>query len=308
MSFVYQYKLYKNFRELNTDEFVFNDKRWYLVIKRFRKKEDIYYISIYLRCVNPPSLATYSISLQKYYGNVKDIIKKEKVNNHLFLDNGYGFNEFIEEDKIFNRNNDFIIVSINVENLYDFSYEDISKCNYFNDSILNDIKITVENKDIYESKYILSINSPYFMSMFKSNMIESSYNKNDSINIKDFKYEQIINVFYYIHTKKIIYYDENYIDKILEMYEVAHYFQIEDLISKIEILLINKIDIMNFSTIIIFSDKYNIVNLKNATIYYILINKKEIINNENFKKIIDNGKTELIYDLFKKLTLDEEHL
>lgn len=280
----------------------------YPLKKNINKENYVGYISIYLHCINPPSLATYNISLQKDYGNVKDIIKTEKINNKLFLnDYGWGFNEFIEKSKILNKNNNFIIISIKMEHQYEFSYENINECIYFNNSELNDIKINVENKEIYESKYLLSINSPYFLSMFKSDMVESNCDKNEPIEIDNFKYEQIINVLYYLHEKKLVYYDnEKCIDKIMEMYEVADYFQIEQLTLKIETFLINKINIKNFDKMIIFSNKYNINSLKDSTINYISINKKEIINTENFKKIIDSGENDLIYDLTKRLILDNK--
>lgn len=311
MSFVYQYKLYNNFNSLNTDEFGFNEKKWYLSIKKtINNENNIEYISIYLHCINPPSLVAYSIFLQKDYGDVKDkdIIKMEKVNNNLYLDDcGWGISKFIEKSNVLNRNNDFIIIGIKMEHQYDFSYENISKCSYFDDSILNDIKIIVENKEIYESKYILSIKSPYFLSMFKNDMIESHCDKNKPIEINNFKYEQVINVFYYLHTKKFIYYDnEIYIDKIMEMYEVADYFQIEELTLKIETFLINKINIKNFDKMILFSNKYNIENLKKSTINYISTNKKEIVDTKNFKNIIDSDENELIHNLFKKLILEDK--
>jgi len=174
--------------------------------------------------------------------------------------------------------------------------------------LLNVIKINVENKDIYESKYVLSTNSPYFMAMFQSNIIESNCSKNESIKIKELKYEQVINVFYYMHTKKIIYYnDENFIDKILGLYEVAHYFQMEDLTLKIETLLINKINIINFDKIIMFSNKYYMENFKKSTINFIYANKKDVINTSNFKEIINSSESELIYDLIKKLILENEN-
>lgn len=206
------------------------------------------------------------------------------------------------------ENNNFILCSVNMEKYIDFEFIKYSDRIYFNNELnyLTYIIIKVENKNIYTSKYLLCINSQYFMSMFKSNIIESD-NEKILIEIDNFGYESIIDVLYYIYTKKIYHNNENneiLIEKILDMYKVSDYLQIKELSLKINSYLINNIDLYNFNKIYIFSNKYNLFELKENVIDYICVNCIDIIDTEKFHEIISISEKEEIYDLMKKIVLN----
>lgn len=325
MNIIFQYKYFlkesKYCRNYNPDKFIFNNKKWRLYLQidiednSSNISDEVYtkYISLTLHCIDPPAICMFEIYLQKFYGEGQNnIIKSIKYDNVLFSKKTQKIEikKIIEKEELLKKveDNEFIIFGINMDKYINFSHEDLLNCKYFNNILdeLKDIKIKVENKEINTSKYILCMNSPYFKTMLKSNMMENNI-KNPVIEYKDFEYYPLINVLYYIYTKKIIYCDneEMLIENFFKMYKIADYFQIKELTFKIESFLINKISINNFSKIYIFSDKNETAKLKNCVIDYICINSKDIINTENFNEIINISEKETICDLMKKIILSK---
>lgn len=110
MYIAHQYKLYLNDYDRkkqlgkkikDMDEFIFNNKKWYLSLIQNTYDSKCEYMQINFHCKTPPANSTFNIYLQKKYGeNIeKDIIKSVKYDNIFFSkkENTIKINNFIKK-------------------------------------------------------------------------------------------------------------------------------------------------------------------------------------------------------------------
>lgn len=307
--YTYQYKI-QNFDQkdvIKSEIFTVNDNKWILQIYLYGNDENNNeYVSVFLECINPPSVNNYFLYIQDSSG------KSNKLNNNIYSENkdelfeeetkSWGYKKFIQRNKIIN--NDYVIFCVDIEIIDSFvlnkKFDD-----FFNNSKLSDIKFIIEGKELYASKIILCSVSDYFKYMFESEMKESNCDKNNPIYLKELMFRHVYSIFHYIYTGKLLI-DNNSIDEYMEIYKIADMFNITNLVLKIKKYLIKKIDTCNINKLLSFSEGNDIIELREDIIKFICKDSKKIIKSEAFKEIINNSDINIynfIVDIFDNLNL-----
>lgn len=249
-------------------------------------------VSIYLKNISGFAVeATVSFSLL----NLKNERVKEKKMSKGFFNashGSWGFGNFVKPSFLKNSVNNLVKdgeitigCHIIVNGVLLHEQKSFSRLNEFDDfeKILLDAKfsdvtvISADHKKMYLHKAILVGRSPIFAAMFEHDMTEKYKSE---VNIKDVKYEILLEVFRFIYSGKV-----NKIGTILfEILSAANKYAIESLKIMCEETMIRKLDKNNAIEYLIEADKYNCSNLKKI-VNFIVSFVKDFVNTPELKSL-----------------------
>jgi len=145
------------------------------------------------------------------------------------------------------------------------------------DPVLYDVTVKCGNATFECNKFMLTARSPVFKAMFQSNMIE---NQTNTVNIKDLKPTVVEGMIQYIHTGVT-----SHIYKApRNMLAAADRYQLEQLKTSCQIILVDSLDVENCIPLLILSDMYNACYLRKTGLKYASENMKSISNSCDWKK------------------------
>jgi len=147
----------------------------------------------------------------------------------------------------------------------------------FKESLGFDVKINCGDVSFECSKFMLMTRSTVFKSMFQSNMVESQSN---IIDIADMKPEVVSEMLQYIHTGNVL-----NIEKMpRDLLAAADRYQLAQLKTSCQEILIETLDIENCIPILILSDMHNALKLRRGALKFATENMKAISNLCDWKK------------------------
>jgi len=127
------------------------------------------------------------------------------------------------------------------------------------------------------NKFMLTARSPVFKSMFQSDMVESQTN---TVEIVDLKPEIVAEMLQYIHTGTA----SNIRKYSQELLAAADRYQLEQLKSSCQEILIASLAVENCISILLLSDKHNALELRKAALNYAAENMSSISSSCDWKK------------------------
>ena len=134
---------------------------------------------------------------------------------------------------------------------------------------LSDVRLIVDEEEIYAHKFILAARSDVFAAMFIHETKESAENK---VKIDDLNLKVVKEMLRYMYTHKI-----NEIEKIVEeLLAVADKYMLNELKSICESNLIESLSNSNICDRMLIANKYDLYNLKKKTISFIALNSQAI--------------------------------
>ena len=160
-----------------------------------------------------------------------------------------------------------------------------------------DVKFVCQTEEIFGNKLVLSAWSPVFRAMFKDNkMLEA---KTSKIIIDDFDAAVVTLFLDYLHGTEVP--EAAFVEHAAIIFQLAHKYQIEDLLSRCEIVIVDSISMENFADILIMSDKYGNEAIKKAVHDFVTTNKKEVVETGAWKKFLKEN-PHLAVDIFVRIT------
>nr|CAD2135777.1 unnamed protein product [Meloidogyne enterolobii] len=150
----------------------------------------------------------------------------------------------------------------------------------FMDRTLTDFVIKIGDVKINVHRCILAQNSSVFLTMFEqTDMIEA---KNGELEITDSSpecFQALIEYFYLGQISSSIL--ENNVD---DLYAIAHKYEVHTLMDKCEIIMSSSIDETNFARRCSYSQLYNLIAIEKACIKYIVANRKNFLDSNEWKE------------------------
>lgn len=147
-----------------------------------------------------------------------------------------------------------------------------------------DITLNVGNKEFLAHKSILS-RSPVFAAMFLHGMLES---KKNVVDIKEVDPEifEIFLKFLYIGEIDEISITESKNNMLSNIMDLANIYQVEDLKIKLAEIAARFTNIYNATDHLILADKYDIMDLKNSSMFFIHQNRTKVKDTSSFKDMM----------------------
>ena len=148
-----------------------------------------------------------------------------------------------------------------------------------NDGIYSDVALIVGDKTFKAHKYILSLQSDVFKAMFSYNMAE-----NDScmVKIDDFDAQVIENMLQYIYTCTT----PNLPKLALELFKVAHKYEIHGLKFKCEEYLIFNLNRQNVIDILELARIYDLKSVKNVATSFVHSHEADMVKEGSYQKFL----------------------
>jgi len=153
---------------------------------------------------------------------------------------------------------------------------DLEEAFNLKDTLGLDVTVKCGDASFKCSKFMLTARSPVFKSMFQSNMMESQTN---IVNIENLKPEVVADMLQYIHTGI----SPNLKEMSQELLVAADRYQLEQLKTSCQEILISSLDAKNCISFLILSDTYNSLGLKEAAIEFATENLSEISSSCDWK-------------------------
>lgn len=232
----------------------------------------------------------------KYYIN-------DNSSNHVFCHGGV-FVDKVESFYIFGGYNG--VTRLNDFKYFKFNDEDMNSSirsqnfvknmeGYINNKKFSDVVIMSSEKEkIYGHKIILS-RVPYFENLFNSDLMESFQNE---ITIDNVSHKILLKIIKYVYTSTCsIEYDEA-----ISLYEAANYFGLDDLKRLCEEKISSIASVENACDILLKSDEFNSLILKEKITKYIVDNIHAIILTDSFANLLTKNH-ELSLDVLRSFAL-----
>jgi len=150
--------------------------------------------------------------------------------------------------------------------------------NLLNNSILSDIILVCDGREIFAHKLILQIRSNQFKGMLSSGLRESRSNK---IMITDFSYDIFFEVLRFIYTDNC----EITEDNCLNLLQASNYYQLDRLKALCELYCYKDMDSSNAAHFLSFADRYEATQLKSYALEYIYSHVEEVVKSESWKEL-----------------------
>ncbi|XP_014231628.1 speckle-type POZ protein A-like [Trichogramma pretiosum] len=188
------------------------------------------------------------------------------------------------ELKIFTTKNESIYLHAINENTSRFKCDDL-----FLNEKLSDVKLqTVCGKEIIAHKAILASASPVFLKMFTNDMLE---NKNNVVNVTDFRYEVLIEMIRYIYLGNI---NVKELTVTCELLGAADKYDIQGLKTMCNQILFHNLRVENAISIFKLANKYNCNTLKDEVKKFISFHSADIMKSNNVKKLLNPAELDVI--------------
>ncbi|XP_057322667.1 speckle-type POZ protein B-like isoform X1 [Microplitis mediator] len=149
--------------------------------------------------------------------------------------------------------------------------------------LFSDVVLVVDDQALPAHKIVLSTHSPFFHKMLTTDMKES---KDNRIDIKNFSADVITEMLEYFYTNKTK--ASNNFTIALKLIEVAEMYQIIRLKEICEATLSKNINMDNVLSILCVADDYNVTNLREQVIDFMLKNRKSVVVLPNFKDLFQS--------------------
>ena len=150
---------------------------------------------------------------------------------------------------------------------------------YINNESFHDVTLYVGETKIHAHKVILASKSPKFNEMFSSEMEEF---KTNELKVENVSIEVLMELIRYMYTGRVEKLDELG----PEIFQAAHFYQIEDLKYISENVLLNHLSVDNAITNLILADDYKAQHLKEKATAFILNNFKAVMKSTQLKDLI----------------------
>lgn len=162
----------------------------------------------------------------------------------------------------------------------------------FEDEIEADINLLVQDRTIKASKFILSANSTVFRTQLSGSWRESS---EKLIRIDQFSYEVIYELVRGMYSGEL---NLKNIEMALELFEAAHYYQIDNLKqSALDYLLVAELHKKHIVSLLLVAELHNIPQLTNRVADYLTEHQIDVETCAGYGKIRDN--LQIMSSLFK---------
>ncbi len=144
---------------------------------------------------------------------------------------------------------------------------------------LTDIELVAEGKSVSAHRIILAGWSPYFRRMFVGDFIESKQNK---VNLEGIDYEALATIIRCIYTKELTLLDTHSVSEVLA---AADFFQVDIIMRYCELYLIVMLSNETCFKYLRLSEKFNLVEGKEAANKYALNNFMSLAKTQDFLTI-----------------------
>ena len=161
---------------------------------------------------------------------------------------------------------------------------------YVNNQLLSDITFIVESKPIKAHK-ILCLRCPYFRNMLTGEYMESRANE---IVIEDVGYEVFLILLEYLYSDHV----DVTIENAMEILCVAERFGVDRLKKVCENIMIDAINVVSASTILLAADGHNAGNLRDRCLRFIMDNFDEVTKTSSFEEM-GRLNVELVFEILK---------
>ncbi|XP_044006010.1 speckle-type POZ protein B-like [Aphidius gifuensis] len=140
-----------------------------------------------------------------------------------------------------------------------------------------DVTIKVGEKSFRVIKGILAARSPVFAAMFDHEQYKE--NKNSEVVIEDIEEDVFTEFLHYIYTD-----DTKNVNKMpMELLEVAEKYQVDRLKNICERIICGTINADNVTSVLIFSDKFNVGQLNKKCLEFIKTNLRAVLSKDSFQ-------------------------
>lgn len=201
-------------------------------------------------------------------------------------DHQFIFPNFVKMDQIVNQKGflieGYLMIEFNIQicstNNYDPTHKS-KKLNSFGELFesekFSDIKFIVENKEFKLHKCILSARSRVFSAMFEHNMRES---KENVVKIDGISYDVMKELFRFIYSEKV----ENLETLASDLLVAANKYELEDLKSLCEKVLIKNLSTNNVIDLYVLADHHQAGELKSYVCEFLSKNAKDVLSMDEF--------------------------
>ena len=150
----------------------------------------------------------------------------------------------------------------------------------FGEKKFSDVKITCGKEVFYCHRSILSVRSPVFAAMFKSDMIENS---SRIVDIKDTKPEAVKEMLHFIYHGTTS--TKNVKDELVwDLLVAADQYQLNLLKNKCEEKMCSTLDVNNSVEMLVLADLHRTFKLRTMSLMLVADNMKTIVNTDVYKE------------------------
>lgn len=270
------------------------------------------HMSVFLKLLKPERaevMAKFKLYLEKNNNSVGDSLESGIYN---FTQEEYGFPKVIKRDVLMKPENGLLLddklkiiceIKMNAGMIDTFDNElpsyNADKCQvrFINDihemylkRQLSDVKLVVDGKEFFAHKVILAARSPIFADIFIENSTKNEFE------IDDVDGDVMEEVLRYIYSGKVLVNNFTLVKNVLKA-AVEYQFYDYNLEKICEALLITQIDAFNVTELFIFSDDYDLYDLQQAAIRYIVSNSREVTRTPGYKDMVTSH-PDLVSQLF----------
>ncbi|XP_058803698.1 speckle-type POZ protein-like [Phymastichus coffea] len=163
--------------------------------------------------------------------------------------------------------------------------------NLINNKQFSDVRLTVQNREIFAHKLVLSANSAVFAAMFQHKMLE---NEENIVKIDDISYNTLNVLLHFIYTGECKLSE----DIVIDLFKAADKYELMKLKNICEEELCRSISVNNVIALLQLADLHSAENLKKEAIELIAVQGKDIIDRPDFDVLI-NFNTKLLKQVFQ---------